>query len=75
MADYNPPTPSRTRGAAVSSFETAASTPSSRVETPSPCLSSRGENKNKNKQNLNAENRKRIKRKRKRLSLRLISII
>lgn len=58
MADPNPPTPSCLRGAVASSFETTASTPSSRVETPSPGrknnsinakLISSAENKNKNK--------------------------
>lgn len=50
MVDSDSSTPMRkTRGAAASSFETAASIPSSRVETPSPSPKPARENKNKNK--------------------------
>lgn len=58
MVDSDPPTPMRTRSAAASSFETAASTPSSRVETPSP--KPKRDNKNKsstNKSNSSTENK------------------
>lgn len=59
MVDSNPPTPGRTRGAAASSFETAASTPSSRVDTPSPRRDNKNKNNNssKNKHNLSGENK------------------
>lgn len=52
MAELNPATLSRARGAAASSFETATSTPSSRVDTPSPGSAKKNKktiNKNKDK--------------------------